>query len=70
MTQFLHYCVVSGFTEVVTIIKLFMLILDSFVLYGWSFSQVQIFAKQAEIQVSEIFAVLIFVVCESWTHGL
>ena len=30
----------------------------------------QIFAKQAKIQVSEIFAVLIFVVGESGTHGL
>ena len=31
VTQFLHYCVESGFTEVVTIMKLCMLILDSFV---------------------------------------
>ena len=34
------------------------------------FSRVQIFAKQAEIRVSEIFAVLIFAVCESGTCGL
>ena len=35
-----------------------------------NFSRVQIFAKQAKIRVSEIFAILIFAVCESGTRGL
>ena len=35
-----------------------------------NFCGYKFFAKQAEIRVSEIFAVLIFVVCESGTRGL
>ena len=38
--------------------------------YGWSFSRVQIFMKQARIQVSEIFSVSIFIVGESGMCGL
>ena len=36
----------------------------------WSFSRVQIFMKQARIQVSEIFSALIFTVGEFGTCGL
>ena len=38
--------------------------------YGWKFSLVQIFVKQAKIRVSEIFLVLIFAVGETGIHGL
>ena len=34
------------------------------------FCEYKFFAKQAKIQVSEIFAVLIFAVCKSGTRGL